>query len=296
MPPTAIEGLRPRRLRAGVVAAGLASLVVPLVVSAGVPTGIVDSPCPPPVAKPAGVVRGYELLIEPGALARSAFPPPDGAAEEAYWAALEARKLQDWPELCRYPAENRADLASGPVQVVFMGDSITEFWKLASPGFFRAGVLDRGISGQTTGQMVLRFQADVIALHPKVVHILAGTNDAAGNTGPQRPVDVENNLRTMVELAGVHHIRVVLGTVPPADRFFWQKGLDPRARIAELNAWIRRYAARHRLGLVDYHAVLATPDGAFADTLSNDGVHPNRTGYATMEKAARPVLDAALGR
>ena len=92
MPPTAIEGLRPRRLRAGVVAAGLASLVVPLVVSAGVPTGIVDSPCPPPVAKPAGVVRGYELLIEPGALARSAFPPPDGAAEEAYWAALEARK------------------------------------------------------------------------------------------------------------------------------------------------------------------------------------------------------------
>ncbi|MEI8299692.1 MAG: GDSL-type esterase/lipase family protein [Pseudomonadota bacterium] len=263
---------------------------------AAVPVGIVDNPCPPPLVKPAGVLRGVDLLLTPGAMGRSAFPPPDGPAEEAYWAAMESRQIQDWPGLCRYPAENLSDRARGPVSIVFMGDSITEFWKPASPAFFGPGVLDRGISGQVSGQMLLRFQADVVALQPKVVHILAGTNDAAGNTGPQRPVDVENNLRAMVELAGVHHIRVVLGTIPPADHFFWQQGLDPRVRIAEVNAWIRAYAKEKRLGLVDYYAALATADGALAAELSNDGVHPNQAGYAVMEKLARPVLDSALHR
>jgi lysophospholipase L1-like esterase len=261
---------------------------------AALPVGIVDNPCPAPLEKPAGVIRGVDLLLTPGAMERSAFPAPDGPAEEGYWAAMENRQMQDWPGLCRYPAENLADRARGPVDIVFLGDSITEFWKTSSPAFFGPGLLDRGISGQVSGQMVLRFQADVVALHPKVVHILAGTNDAAGNSGPQRAVDVENNLRTMVELAGVHHIRVVLGTIPPADHFFWQKGLDPRARIAEVNAWIRTYAKAKRVGLVDYHAALATPNGAFSEDLSNDGVHPNQAGYAVMERLARPVLKAAL--
>jgi lysophospholipase L1-like esterase len=124
--------------------------------------------------------------------------------------------------------------------------------------------------------------------------VLAGTNDAASNTGPQRPQDLENNLRTMVELARLHGIRVILGTIPPAASFFWQKGLDPRPRIRELNAWIRDYARRERLGLVDYHAVLARADGSFRDDLSNDGVHPNTAGYRAMEQALGPVLAASL--
>jgi len=154
--------------------------------------------------------------------------------------------------------------------------------------------MDRGISGQTSGQMVLRFQADVVALRPAVVHVLAGTNDAASNTGPQRPIDLENNLRTMAELARLHGIRVVLGTIPPAHYYFWQKGLDPRTRITEVNTWIREFARREDLGLVDYHAVLANADGTFREDLSNDGVHPNANGYRAMERALAPVLSRAL--
>ncbi len=266
--------------------------------TSGVPAavGIVDSPCLAPLEKPAGVVQGYRLLLVPGALERAKFPPADGPAEDRYWTDLEQRKALDWADLCHYPADNIADLAQGRVRVVFMGDSITEFWKLASPDFFRAGNVDRGISGQTTGQMLLRFQADVVALKPKAVHLLAGTNDVAGNTGPQRSVDVENNLRTMAELARLHGIRVILGTIPPADQFFWQKGLDPRPRIAEINAWILDYGRRQRLTVVDYHAVLTNPDGAFRQDLSNDGVHPNTAGYELMERALRPALEAALER
>jgi lysophospholipase L1-like esterase len=177
-----------------------------------------------------------------------------------------------------------------------MGDSITDFWRMASPGFFVDGILDRGISGQTSGQMVLRFQADVVALHPAVVHVLAGTNDAASNTGPQRPVDLENNLRTMAELARAHGIRMIIGTIPPAHYFFWQEGLDPGSRIAEVNAWIRGYARREKLALVDYHAVLANPDGTFREELSNDGAHPNANGYRATERALAPVLAKAPRR
>jgi lysophospholipase L1-like esterase len=258
--------------------------------------GLVDNPCPPPLDKPAGVLRGYQLLIVPGALERSKFPPPDGPAEERYWTELEQLKGSDWPDLCHFPAENRADLAKGSIRAVFMGDSITEFWKMSSPDFFADGILDRGISGQTSGQIVLRFQADVIALHPTVVHVLAGTNDAASNTGPQRPIDLENNLRTMAELARVHGIAVILGTIPPAHYYFWQKDLDPRSRIAEVNAWIRDYARREHIALVDNHAALANPDGTFRNDLSNDGVHPNAHGYRAMERALAPMLSKALGR
>jgi lysophospholipase L1-like esterase len=279
-----------------VAAAVLATIPVSPAVAGPWPVGIVERPCPPPLEKPDGVLRGVRLLLDPGALDRAAFPPPDGPAEEHYWAELEKLKAYDWPELCRYPDENLADAAKGPVRVVFMGDSITEFWKPASPDFFGPGIVDRGISGQVTGQMVLRFQADVIALKPRVVHILAGTNDAASNTGPQRPIDVQNNLRTMVEVARLHGVRVILGTIPPAASFLWQKGLDPRRRIAELNGWIRDYAHRERIGFVDYHALLANPDGSFRDDLSNDGVHPNRAGYRAMERALDPVLARVLRR
>lgn len=282
-----------RRSKLG-AAAALGVLFQAGLAFAGPAVGIVDDPCGPPLVKPPGVVEGLRLLLEPGALERSKFPPPDGPAEERYWADLEQLKNLDWPDLCHYVGENRA--VTGPVRAVFMGDSITEFWKPASPAFFGPGLLDRGISGQTTGQMVLRFQTDVIALKPRVVHLLAGTNDAASNTGPQRPIDVENNLRTMVELSRLHGVRVILGTVPPAASFFWQKGLDPRARIAELNDWIRAFARREHLALVDYHAVLADPDGSFREALSNDGVHPNRDGYRAMERALQPVLVRELGR
>jgi lysophospholipase L1-like esterase len=286
--------MKSRRRSGLAAAAAIGALLAAGLAGAATPVGIVDEPCGPPLVKPPGVVEGLRLLLEPGALERSRFPPPDGPAEERYWADLEQLKNIDWPDLCHYAGENRA--VAGPVHAVFMGDSITEFWKPASPVFFRSGLLDRGISGQTTGQMVLRFQADVIALKPRVVHLLAGTNDAASNTGPQRPVDVENNLRTMVELSRLHGVRVILGTVPPAASFFWQKGLDPRARIAALNDWIRIYARREHLALVDYHAVLANPDGSFREALSNDGVHPNRDGYRAMEAALQPVLARELRR
>ena len=135
-----------------------------------------------------------------------------------------------------------------------------------------------------------RFRADVIALQPRAVHLMAGTNDIAGNTGPATLQDVKNNLMSMVELARAHDISVLLGSIPPAAAFDWRPGLDPRPLIAELNAWLRDYAASEGLVYIDYHTALASPDGALRSELGNDGVHPNRDGYAVM----RRVLESHL--
>ena len=162
------------------------------------------------------------------------------------------------------------------------------------PALFSDRVLNRGISGQTTPQMLLRFYADVIALRPRVVHILAGANDLAGNTGPSSTQQYKNNIMAMCDLAGANGVRVVLASLLPAARFPWRPEVRPGAQINELNLWLRRYAAQRKFVYIDYYAVLAAPGGAMRAGLSHDGVHPHRAGYALMRPLAQQGLAAAL--
>ncbi|MGH6998126.1 MAG: GDSL-type esterase/lipase family protein, partial [Phenylobacterium sp.] len=226
----------------------------------------------------------------PPALLAKLMDPARGAAAEKAKAEQAAR---DWADLCRYRAANAK--AQG-VEAVFMGDSITELWMVADPAFFSAARADRGISGQTSAQMLLRFRADVVALKPKVVHILAGTNDVAGNLGPSRPEDFKNNIRAMADIADANGIAVVLGAIPPADRFLWRAGLKPAAQIGELNAWLEGFAASRGYVFADYHRAMATPQGAMRPAFSKDFVHPNRAGYAVMAPIAQAALDEARRR
>jgi lysophospholipase L1-like esterase len=198
----------------------------------------------------------------------------------------------DWSQRCRYQRENAALPAATPARVVFLGDSITEGWKLTDPGFFSGERLDRGISGQTTEQMLVRFRADVIELHPAVVHIMAGTNDIAGNTGATSLALIQGNIASMTELARAHGERVILASIPPASRFIWQPLLRPAAAVIAMNEWLRAYAAREQLIYVDYYAVLNDGQGGMKAEYSSDGTHPNAAGYAAM----RPLAEAALRR
>lgn len=204
----------------------------------------------------------------------------------------------DFGRLCRYRADNASLLAPGkaPPRVVFMGDSITEGWERLDPAFFTEGKVDRGISGQTTSQMLLRFRDDVIELHPQAVHILAGTNDVAGNTGPMTLSQVEGNIASMAELAQAHGIRVILGSVPPAARFPWRPHLAIGATIEVLNSWIKDYAAHHGFTYVDYFPAMATATGGMQQSLSEDGVHPTLKGYKVMEPLTEAAIRQALAR
>jgi len=240
---------------------------------------------PPPAPAP--------FVAPPAGMSDAPCPVPSTRADDAWRAAYRAWVAgNDWPWLCRYRAENLS-LNSRP-EVVFIGDSITEFWPAAAPAFFRAGRLGRGIAGQTSPQILLRFMADVVALKPRVVHILAGTNDVAGNTGPTSAEAWRNNIRAMVDIARAEGIAVVLGAIPPAGAFNWRPGMQPAPRIVELNRWLRGFAAERRLAFADYHAALATPDGSMKPGLSSDGVHPNAAGYRAMEAVAEPALAEAL--
>lgn len=253
------------------------------------PVGMVADPCTPRAPDPLGAEISRAMVANspfPPALLAKAMDPARGAAAEKAKAEQAAR---DWADLCRYRADN---LATGPVDVVFMGNSVTELWQVADPGFFGPKALDRGISGQTSAQMLLRFPADVLALRPKVVHILAGTNDVAGNTGPSRPEDFKNNIRAMADLADAAGIAVVIGAIPPADLFLWRAGLRPAAQIVELNAWLKDFARQRRYAFADYHAAMARTDGAMLRELSKDHVHPNRKGYALM----RPIAERAVAQ
>jgi lysophospholipase L1-like esterase len=199
----------------------------------------------------------------------------------------------DWAWLCRYQAANRA-LAGKPVDTVLIGDSITEGWANQDPGFFVGGTVGRGISGQTSPQLLVRFWQDVIALRPKVVHIMIGTNDVAGNTGPTSPEAYKNAIRAMVTLAKANHIVVILGSIPPADRFSWAPQYKPAPTIVALNAWLKDYAAAEGLIYADYHGALAGPNGEFPAELAPDGVHPNKAGYAAMHKVAEQAISEAV--
>jgi lysophospholipase L1-like esterase len=201
----------------------------------------------------------------------------------------------DWAGLCHYQAENSTVHHAGPVRVVFLGDSITENWKTTHPDFFTDGYVDRGVSGQTTAQMLVRFRQDVIALKPQVVHILGGTYDFAGNGGPTSVGALRNNIISMVELAEANDIRVVLGSVPPAGAFPWRPAVsDPAPQIVEFNHWLRRFAHERGLVYVDYHEVLADERDAMKQTFAADGVHPNSEAYAVMEPLARHAIQQAM--
>jgi len=203
---------------------------------------------------------------------------------------------QDWPNLCRYRADN-ATVAARPQHdraVVFMGDSITRGWDLEHSPALGTGMINRGISGQTTPQMLARFMADVVALHPRAVHIMAGTNDLAGNTGPETEQDVKNNIVAMATLARANHIRVILASIPPARAFPWRPEVKPLAELHALNAWLRDYAKRTGAIYVDYGPALAAPDGGMRAEFSADGVHPDAAGYAAMAPVTKKAIAAAL--
>lgn len=247
-----------------------------------------DAPCSPPV--PAAIEDWRRKTYAPDNA--KSIPPPLAEGTPYVAAYKEARKT-DWADTCRYRDENAAVMArpASARDVVFMGDSITWGWRYCDPAFAAGGGwLDRGISGQTTSQMLVRFPGDVLALHPRVVHIMAGTNDIAGNTGPMTLDAIEANIAAMVTLAKAAGIRVVLAAVPPAKTFGWQPKLDPVPQIAALNTRLRALAAREKVAFVDYGAVLAMPDGAMRDALTLDGVHPNFAGYAAMAPLARKAV------
>ena len=235
-------------------------------------------------------IRRRSLLA--GSLALP-FATQSAAAQES-WEEKHQRQLkEDWPWLGRYAAENAAFLASGiKADIVFMGDSITEGWKDKRPSFFTPGRVCRGIGGQTTPQMVLRMIADVVAFKPRYVHIMAGTNDIAGNTGRITIPQSCDNLRMMTELAQANGIRVLLGSVPPAKSFPWRPGLDTVAPIRAINAWLAGYARRAGATWIDYTPALADAAGAMKPGLASDEVHPTEAGYAAMESVLAPMLMA----
>jgi lysophospholipase L1-like esterase len=200
---------------------------------------------------------------------------------------------RDYGQICRYAAQNAA--LKTPARVVFLGDSITDNWIGADASLFANGLLDRGISGQTTPQMLIRFRNDVVLLHPKAVHIMAGTNDIAGNTGAATMATVEGNIASMAELAHANGIKVILASTPPASAFPWNPSKHPSPQIVELNAWIRGYAKTHGYTYVDYYTALTTPEGGMKPGLSSDGVHPTPAGYAIMKPLALAAIAKTLG-
>jgi acyl-CoA thioesterase-1 len=243
----------------------------------------------------------------PAAPAQSQIPADQVTAWEQltpYQKSQLERTYNDWPFLAKFrEADSLLPPPSpGETRVVFMGDSITEGWGMkatpTSPGrgeFFPGKpYINRGISGQTTPQMLVRFRQDVILLKPRVVVLLAGTNDIAENTGKETLGEIGNNIASMSELARANGIRVVLCSVLPASDFHWHKGLEPAPKIRELNAWIKEYAAKNSFAFVDYYSPMANSEGGLKAELSPDGVHPNKAGYDLMAPLAENGIAEAL--
>ena len=234
----------------------------------------------------------------PGAqtAAGAAQESPSGHPNDAYWQEHDRKLMTDFGDLEHFKSANAAVQPPAPSEnrVVFMGDSITQAWKIEGPDSMFPGkpYLNRGISGQTTPQMLARFRQDVIELQPKVVVILGGTNDMAGNTGPMTLKQTEDNLASMADLATANKIRVVLCSVTPAIDFWWAPGQKPASKIAELNAWIKEYAAEKGYAYVDFYSALKDPDGGLPPNLSHDGVHPNPAGFAIMG----PLVEAGIAK
>ena len=191
-------------------------------------------------------------------------------------------KDRDWAQLYRYEQAN--DTIKFKPRAVFMGDSITDNWAKKSPDFFYCNkFVGRGISGQTTSQMIVRFRRDVLDLSPKYVVILGGTNDIARNNGLISLENILGNIQSMCELAKAHKIKPILCSVLPADRYKWRKDLKPAEEIVRLNQMIKAYAKSARIPYVDYHSVLRDENNALPEKHAADGVHPNIDCYKIME-------------
>ena len=204
---------------------------------------------------------------------------------------------QDWANLNRYQQENNAltRFANKDYKVVFLGNSITEQWKVTDSLFFKENsYLCRGISGQTTPQMLIRFRQDVVNLHPKIVVILGGTNDIAGNSGPSTLEMIMNNLISMTEIAKANHIKVILCSVLPAYIYPWSKGKEPNIKIPELNKMIKVFCQENNVNYLDCFGVMANEKNGMKEELTTDGVHCNLMGYKLMEQLVQETIKKVL--
>ena len=200
---------------------------------------------------------------------------------------------QDWANLKRFQQENSELMLAkaNENRVVFMGNSITEGWLSIRPEFFKnKPYVNRGISGQTTPQMLIRFRQDVIHLKPSTVVLLAGINDIAENTGPSTIEMIANNIVSMAELAKANHINVIICSVLPANKFPWREGLKPAEKVIKLNAILQSYSKKHKLAYVDYYSAMVNDSHGLKKELGEDGIHPNKNGYLIME----PILEKAI--
>jgi lysophospholipase L1-like esterase len=244
----------------------------------------------------------FAIFVFLPALAQQTAPsiPSTGfAGLDQYRASRIAIYTDDFGELARYREADAAlaPPAAGEKRVVFLGDSITDYWKL--PDYFPGKpYINRGIDGQTTPEMLVRFRQDVIDLHPKVVVMLAGTNDIAGVTGPTSNEDIEANYASMAELARTHRIHMVFASVLPVHNYTHNAeesfALRPRDRIMALNKWLKDYCARNRLVYLDYFSALVDERGMLKRGLSDDGLHPTDAGYKIMARLAEKAIQKAL--
>lgn len=225
------------------------------------------------------------------------FNPPKGRCCLAPAAEELARELQDWNQLGRYYQEDvrleREPRVAG--RVVFLGDSITDIWNLKE--FFpQKPYVNRGISGQTTAQMLVRMFQDVIDLQPAAVVFLGGTNDIARNTGPETARMVEQNIEAITELAQAHHIKPILCSLTPVSNYtsYQQTPQRPPSQIVQLNAWIKNYAAEANATFCDYYSALVDGNGMLRKGYSNDGLHPNDRGFALLAPVAEKAIEKAL--
>jgi lysophospholipase L1-like esterase len=238
-------------------------------------------------------VSGFAQKPSPS-IPSTGFPGLDG-----YRASRIAIYTDDFGELKRYREADAAlaPPAMGENRVVFIGDSITDYWKLADyfPG---KPYINRGIDGQTTPQMLVRFHQDVIDLHPTVLVVLAGTNDVAGVTGPSRNEDIEANYASMAELARLHHIHVVFASLLPVNNYTDDAkesfALRPHERILALNAWLKNYCANNGFVYLDYFSAMVDDKGMLKRALSDEGLHPNASGYKIMAPLAEKAVARAI--
>ena len=210
---------------------------------------------------------------------------------------MDQKMAQDWPYLNKYKIANALleNTFSEKDRIVFMGDSITEFWTTLCPEFFaEKQYINRGISGQTTPQMLVRFRADVINLKPKLVVLLAGANDIAENTGHSSLEMITNNIFSMAELAEAHDIKVILCSVLPALFFPWNTKIHPVEKIANLNKMIRKYATEKEHFYLDYYSAMVDKNKGLTEDYSDDGMHPNKTGYLVMNTIVEEAITKML--
>ena len=247
-------------------------------------------------------IRILVVLLSASAFAQQSAPSIPSTSSpglDEYRTSRIAIYTDDFGQLVRYREENAAIglPAAKENRVVFLGDSITDYWKLADyfPG---KPFLNRGVDGQTTPEMLVRFRQDVIDLHPRVLVVLAGTNDVAGVTGPARNEDIEANYASMAELARAHGIRVVFASLLPAHNYTQDAkesfALRPRERILALNRWLKDYCAKNGLVYLDYFSAVVDEHGMLKRDLSEDGLHPNAAGYKIMAPLAEKAIANAL--